>query len=248
MPQQEQRPKTAARRTTQPVETTTTPSKERKPLERGSTTLNLSLQIPSSQEVRKIQVPDNCTVESLLNGTRQDVEESGLDVSLRGSTLVFNGRTLSDSPSAELVSFGVKSGSELMVALAPEPEVAESAAASSEEISNDEENRSATPTPVAAATTATAADLNNPAAIKLLEIKKHFEQIKKELDTPLIDPKDQEKAKKVFFEDAMKLLYRLDALEGLPTSMRQQRKELVSTIQRMQDEATVSQILEDKML
>ena len=41
--------------------------------------------------------------------------------------------------------------------------------------------------------------------------------------------------RKLFYENSMKLLFRLDALDGLPQDARQERRSMVAEIQSMQD-------------
>lgn len=121
---------------------------------------------------------------------------------------IFRGKMLSANPKAELKSFGVKDGSTIMVALlAVDPEQGDDATYS------------------------------HPTAVQLLEIARHFEELNAPVtqagSVKLLEPLQR----KMFFEDSMKLLYRLDALEDLPSALRQQRKDLVRGIQTLQDEA-----------
>ncbi len=76
----------------------------------------------------------------------------------------------------------------------------------------------------------------NPAVVHLAEIKADLDSLK----APFIDEAGSlvtldSRRTHAFYEDSMKLLYRLDNLEGLPDDLRAERKALVKEIQHLQD-------------
>jgi hypothetical protein len=184
-PQQAQSPTSQRGPGPQPTVPPTSPVPER-----GSTVLNLKVQIPADNSSIAISVADNATV-------MQAVQACGaIRKDLANCRLIFRGKVLNERPNNELKSFGVHDGMTLHAI----------------------------------------SGTVNPLAVHLAEIKADFNTLK----VPCFDVSGQfqkldDRRRNLFYEDSMKLLYRLDNLEGLPDDLRAERKALVKEIQQLQD-------------
>ena len=186
-----------------------------------------------------LDLPEDCTIEQVK------LTIAALHPDLQGCRLVWGGRTLTTG-NAQLSDYNIRHGSTIQLVEQPKSSASSTATPQQHQPQSRRAQASGQPASPQAAPQYSAppqtqqqqsppppgSPATDPMMRKLQDIRVDFDRL---MDGLRGKSELVEYDRKLFYENSMKLLFRLDALDGLPQDARQERRSMVAEIQSMQD-------------